>query len=144
MVLVGLFFFCQLPNLVLHVLYAVNMHMGNMISQQYMTQWANFLLIVNSSFNFTIYCLMSSFRKEVKRIFFREIYKRNSLRERETTRLAVLYSNTKNTEHTNILFCANQGFELTQYHTHKRDKSQLPWIIIWLMINFNLFFFSCV
>lgn len=124
MVFVGLFFFCQLPNLVLHVLYAVNMHMGNVISQLYMTQWANFLLIVNSSFNFTIYCLMSSFREEVKRIFFHEIYKpikvihqngshtenstiRHTLKDTETTRLTVLYSNTKNTEHTNILFSAN-------------------------------------
>jgi hypothetical protein len=70
LVFVALFFFCQLPNLVLHVMYAVNTSMGSVYSQSYMTHWANFLLIVNSSFNFAIYCLMSSFRDEAKKIFF--------------------------------------------------------------------------
>lgn len=83
-VFVALFLFCQLPNLFLHIFHAVNMRMGNVISQSYMTQWANFLLIVNSAFNFVIYCMISqTFRDEAKKMFkcnapmFKKIFKCN-------------------------------------------------------------------
>ena len=69
-VFVALFLFCQLPNLVLHVLRAVNLRMNDVKAHSYLTQWANFLLIVNSTFNFPIYCLISqSFRKQARKIF---------------------------------------------------------------------------
>jgi hypothetical protein len=67
---VALFLICQLPNLILHTFHAVNMRLGNLISQSYVTQWANFLLIVNSSFNFVIYSVLSqNFREEAKKMF---------------------------------------------------------------------------
>lgn len=71
-IFVILFLFCQLPNLFLHIFHAVNIRLGNVISQSYVTQWANFLLILNSSFNFVIYSSLSqTFRDEAKKIFKR-------------------------------------------------------------------------
>ncbi len=65
-----LFFVCQLPNFLLHVLQATNVSFTSTISQTYFRQWANFLLILNSSYSFIIYCCLSGeFREEAKKIF---------------------------------------------------------------------------
>ena len=65
-----MFFLCQLPNFVLHIFQAVNLKLGTIISQSYIHQWANFLLILNSSYSFALYCALSQkFREEAKNIF---------------------------------------------------------------------------
>lgn len=65
-----LFFICQLPNFTLHVLHAFNMRIGGELSHTYFMHWANFLLLLNSSYNFMIYCALNEeFREEAKQIF---------------------------------------------------------------------------
>ncbi len=86
---VALFLICQFPNLILHVFHAVNMRLGSLISHSYITQWANFLLIVNSSFNFVIYSVLSqNFREEAKKMFtftsINNIFKMIISNQRET------------------------------------------------------------
>ncbi len=69
-IFVFLFFVCQLPNFILHVLQAVNFTFSSTIAQSYLRQLANFLLILNSSYSFIIYCYLSEdFREEAKKIF---------------------------------------------------------------------------
>ncbi len=66
---VFLFFVCQLPNFLLHILQAINFHI-DIILQMYFRQWATLLLIINSSYSFIIYCCLNSdFRDEAKKIF---------------------------------------------------------------------------
>jgi hypothetical protein len=63
-----LFFFCQLPNFLLHVLQAVHLQIDTVL-HLYFRQWANFLLILSSSYSFVIYCSLScEFREEARKM----------------------------------------------------------------------------
>ena len=65
---VALFFLCQFPNFVLHVLQAHSLQLRPIL-QSYLHQWANILLIVNSSLNFVYYFFLYDFRQKTKSFF---------------------------------------------------------------------------
>lgn len=72
LIMVVLFFLvCQMPNLVLHIIHAINFQKRKTNSFIYWHHWANFLLILNSSSNFAVYCFFGeNFRSTIRRIFF--------------------------------------------------------------------------
>ena len=68
--IVLLFFVCQMPNLIIHWIHAINPNYRFSFRMTLFHHWTNFLLIVNYSSNFAIYCLFgNSFRKTAFEIF---------------------------------------------------------------------------
>lgn len=65
-----LFFLCNMPNFVMNILNITKLTSSNTLQMMKLHQWANFLLIINYSTNFAIYCLFGeNFRKTAKLIF---------------------------------------------------------------------------
>lgn len=61
------FVVCQMPNLIIHIIHALNVDQRQMT---YWHQWATFLLILNTSSNFAIYCFFGeNFRNAVKNLY---------------------------------------------------------------------------
>jgi hypothetical protein len=83
--IVLLFIACQMPNLLVHLLYAFGDHAKrSAIAFSYWHQWANFLLIVNTSSNFAVYCFFgANFRDAVCEMWTRVRCMGRSRREQE-------------------------------------------------------------
>jgi hypothetical protein len=66
--IVLLFFVCQFPNLVVHLIHAFSeFSSSRSVAFSYWHQWANFLLIFNTASNFAIYCFFGeNFRNAVR------------------------------------------------------------------------------
>ena len=94
--LVILFFFCQLPNFFLHILQATDKRLGNSeVAHTYFIDWARFLLLLNSSYNFIVYCALNEeFREDAKNIF--TCYQRNGYID-EYNRYRQEYGGRRNT-----------------------------------------------
>jgi hypothetical protein len=67
--IVIMFVICQMPNLILHIMHAINLKENESNFVYLFHQWANFLLILNSSLNFIIYCMFGkNFQNTVKKM----------------------------------------------------------------------------
>ena len=73
--IVILFVVFQMPNLVLHIIHAVNFEGQSRTNTfYYWHQWANFLLIVNTSSNFAVYCFFGENFRQAAHAMWSRLY----------------------------------------------------------------------